>query len=251
MKKPTYLKYLTLGLFFSLAACQTDTTGFGSRGSDNTSNTKTQAGELVRCTAPLGRVRISEGRAPSTDQNGARLPPTSVLMRAMVQESNCFIFVEATASEGGNSARVTTEYSRGRKAQSGAIENGANSSAADYELLPEYQFKSESPRSSGIGRVVSGLLGGNRYSSAVGTLGDSVQNREVVAQMSLTDVRTRATVAVTDSHASRTDVDNLHSGLGLGGSGYSETPQGKVVSLALMDAFNKIVVSLRSSKKTP
>jgi hypothetical protein len=236
-----------LGLFFSLASCQTNTTGFSM--GENASNTKAQGEGLEHCTAPLGRIRISEGRAPNTDPDGARLPPISVLLRAMVQESNCFVFVEAVGTEGSNSARVTTEYSRGRKAQSAAMESSPISSAADYELQPEYQFKSESPRSSGIGRVVSGLLGGNRYSSAVGALGDGVQTREVVAQMSLMDIRTRVPVVVSDSHASRTDVDKLRSGWGFGVSGYSETSQGKVVSMALMDAFNKVVVSLRARKK--
>lgn len=244
-------KYLALGLLISLAGCQADTTGWNARGGESAGNTKMQAGELEHCAAPLGRVQITEARAPNADQSGVRLPPASVLMRAMVQQSNCFVFVEAAANGGASSARMMTEYDRGRQAQTGATGNEASSPTADYELLSEYQFKSDSPRSSGIGRVVSGLLGGNRYSSAVDALGDSVQTREVVAQMSLIDARTRASVAVSDSHASRTDVDNLRSGLGVGVSGYSETPQGKAVSLAMMDAFNKVVVSLRASKKTP
>lgn len=240
---------LTLGLFVFLTACQTGTTGFSTRGGESTSNAKTQEGELEKCTDPLGRVQVSESRTANADQNGTRMPPTSVLIRAMIQKSNCFVFVEAANTADGKSTRMTTEYSRGRQAQSGAMKSEEISSIADYELLSDYQLKSESPSSSGIGRAVSGLLGGNRYSSAVGALGDSVQTREVVAQMSLIDVRTRSPVSVSDSRASSTDADDLRSGIGLGLAGYSETPQGKVVSLAMMDAFNKIVVSLRASKK--
>lgn len=251
MQQSKYFRGLALGLLALLTACQAGPMGFG-EGTAGQRNAKTTAreGEVEHCAAPLGTVLVSEGRVASTDQNVANLPPTSVLMRAMIQHSNCFSLVEKAVTSDGSGSRMMTEYDRGRQPQSTAQGSAASAAAADFELVPAYQFKSESQRTSGIGRAVSGIFGGSRYSSALGTLGDSVQTREVVAQMSLLNARTRVPVAVSDSRFSKTDAEDLRSSLGSGLGAYTDTPQGKVVTMAMVDAFNKIVVNVRASQKS-
>lgn len=68
--------------------------------------------------------------------------------------------------------------------------------------------------------------------------------------LTLVDNRSGVQVAASEGSASKTDL-NLFGGLfggraGAGLGGYTNTPQGKVISAAFMDAFNQMVRSLRN-----
>jgi curli biogenesis system outer membrane secretion channel CsgG len=68
--------------------------------------------------------------------------------------------------------------------------------------------------------------------------------------LTLVDNRSGVQVSASQGSASKTDL-SIFGGL-LGGSaggglgGYSNTPQGKVISAAFIDAYNQMVVSLRN-----
>ena len=70
------------------------------------------------------------------------------------------------------------------------------------------------------------------------------------ALLMLVDNRSGVQVAASEGSASKTDFGAFGSVFGsrAGGSlgGYANTAQGKVISAALMDAFNQMVVSLRN-----
>jgi hypothetical protein len=97
--------------------------------------------------------------------------------------------------------------------------------------------------------VLGGLIGGGR-GRAVAQIGASTQTRQASALLTLVDNRSGVQVAASEGSASKTDL-NLFGGIaGRGGAaglgGYTNTPQGKVIAAAFMDAFNQMVISLRA-----
>jgi hypothetical protein len=90
--------------------------------------------------------------------------------------------------------------------------------------------------------------------SVGGAIGGGLRTRDLEAQaiLSITDVRTSETRAVTEGQAKKTDV-SFALGAGGGGwggwggvvgGGYENTPIGQVVSLAFLDAFKQMVGQL-------
>jgi len=136
--------------------------------------------------------------------------------------------------------------------QSGEMRGGSNFGrgqmvASDYALSPEIVFSADN--AGGIGGVLGGLIGGGS-GRAVAAIGGGLQTREASAMLTLVDNRSGVQVAASEGSASKTDL-NLFGGLfggraGAGLGGYTNTPQGKVITAAFMDAFNQMVRSLRN-----
>jgi hypothetical protein len=124
---------------------------------------------------------------------------------------------------------------------------GGQMVASDYGLSPEVVFSTDN--ASGIGGVLGGLIGGGR-GRAVAAVGGGLQTRQASALLTLVDNRSGVQVAASEGSASKSDL-NLFGGIaggsaGAGLGGYTNTPQGKVISAAFMDAFNQMVISLRN-----
>lgn len=243
---------------FLLAGCQTTdmqmgsasakTMATGSAAGAATDNASTQ---LEHCPSSLGTVSLIENQQAgwyTILRNEYRLPPTSNLLRLLIQQSNCFIVVERGAA--GMNA-----MSRERAlAQSGEMRQGSNFGAgqmvaSDYGMSPEIVFNNSN--AGGAGAALGGLVGG-RYSGALTALGGSMQTKEAAAMLTLIDNRSGVQVAASEGSASKTDFGAF--GAAFGGSaagaigGYTNTAQGKVIAAAFMDAYNQMVRSLRQYK---
>lgn len=243
---------------FLLAGCQTTdmqmgsasakTMATGSAAGAATDNASTQ---LEHCPSSLGTVSLIENQQAgwyAILRNEYRLPPTSNLLRLLIQQSNCFIVVERGAA--GMNA-----MSRERAlAQSGEMRQGSNFGAgqmvaSDYGMSPEIVFNNSN--AGGAGAALGGLVGG-RYSGALTALGGSMQTKEAAAMLTLIDNRSGVQVAASEGSASKTDFGAF--GAAFGGSaagaigGYTNTAQGKVIAAAFMDAYNQMVRSLRQYK---
>jgi len=220
-------------------------------GSAAGSATSGESGQLEHCEAPLGTVSLIENVNAGwyTVLTGEyRLPPTSNLLRLLVQQSNCFVVVERSAP--GMNA-MTRERAL---MQSGEMRSGSNFGrgqmvASDYGLSPEIVFSNSD--AGGIGGALGGLVGGGR-GRALAAVGGSLQTKEASALLTLIDNRSGVQVAASEGSASKTDFGGFG---GLGGSrgagglgGYTNTAQGKVIAAAFMDAFNQMVRSLRNYK---
>ena len=239
-----------------LAGCETTDMKMGSAesktvatGSAAGSATSGASDQLERCPAPLGTVSLIENESAgwyTILRNEYRLPPTANLLRLLIQQSNCFVVVERGA--GGMRA-----MSRERELQqSGEMRGGSNFGkgqmvASDYGLTPEIIFSSRD--SGGIGGALGGLIGGGR-GRAVAAIGAGTQTREASALLTLIDNRSSVQVAASEGSASKTDFAGFGSLFGVGGAGglggYQNTPQGKVITAAFMDAYNQMVRSLRN-----
>lgn len=245
------------GAVMLLAGCETTNLKMGGASGADTVATGGAGGatstgensELEKCASPLGTVSLVENQDAgwyTILRNEYRLPPTANLLRLMVQQSNCFVVVE----RGGAGMRA---MSRERELmQSGEMRGGSNFGrgqmvASDYALSPEIIFSEGN--TGGLGGALGGIIGG-RAGSVVGGLAAGTRTREAAAMLTLVDNRSGVQVGASQGSASKTDFGGMGSlfggsaGASLGG--YQNTPQGKVIAAAFMDAYNQMVRSVRN-----
>lgn len=212
----------------------------------------TAAGEstaLERCDAPLGTVSLVENVNAgwyTVLTNQYRLPPTANLLRLLVQQSNCFVVVERGAA-GMNAMTRERSLMKSGEMRGGSNFGAGQMVASDYGLSPEIVFSNND--AGGLGSALGGLLGGSR-GRLVANLSANVQTKEAAAMLTLVDNRSGVQVAASEGSASKTDFGgflDLSGARGAGNiGGYTRTPQGKVIAAAFMDAFNQMVIALRS-----
>lgn len=208
-----------------------------------------QSGQLERCASSLGTVALTENEAAgwyTILRNEYRLPPTANLLRLLIQQSNCFVVVERGAA-GMRAMGRERELMQSGQMRGGSNFGGGQMVAADYGMSPEIVFSTDN--AGAIGGALGGLIGGGR-GRALASLGGGLQTREANALLTLVDNRSGVQVAASEGSASKTDM-NLFAGIagfsGAGGlGGYQNTPQGKVITAAFMDAYNQMVRALRN-----
>ena len=237
---------VTTGMQLGNPEAKTVATGSTAGGSSTNANTA-----LEKCASPLGTVSLIENQSAgwyTILRNEYRLPPTANLLKLMVQQSNCFVVVERGAAgmaamsqeralEGSGELRSGSKFGKGQMVSS------------DFGLSPEIVFSQGD--TGGIAGSLGGLIGG--YGGAlVGAVGGRTKTREASALLTLIDNRSSVQIAASEGSASKTDWGGfgvLFGGHGGGAlSAYTNTPQGKVIAAAFMDAYNQMVRSLRDYK---
>lgn len=243
-----------------LAGCETmpnlgNITSMNLGGGTNNATTGAAAGEgaanasseLERCTSPLGTLSLVENQqatwyAVLRDQY--RLPPTSNLLRLMVQQSNCFVVVERSAA-GMRAIERERELAETGNTRSGSNLGRGQMVASDYALSPEIMFSNNN--ASGLGGTVAALIGSQN--PMLGRAAGGLRTKEATAMLTLVDNRSGVQVAVSEGSASKTDfnISALVRGSSVGASGgsYTNTEQGKVIAAAFADAYNNMVRAAR------
>lgn len=202
------------------------------------------ASTLEHCAVPMGTLSVVE------DQEGdwfryltsdLRLPSTVPLMRLLIQQSNCFVVVERGRAMGNLFQERALD--RSGETRKGSGFGKGQLVAADYSLTPSINF------STGDAGGIAGILGafGGRAAIA-GALVGGLKFKKSETILALVDNRSGVQIAMAQGQGHRTSF-----GLGgLGGAGgigaWSDTPEGKVISLAFADAYNNLVRSLRGYK---
>ena len=212
-------------------------TGKGGTGVDETA-------DLPRCPTPLGVVALVEEKAADTmaelppglaalarmaeaqNGGGAKVDPLP-LVKLMAAKSGCFRVVD----RGGAFSAVERE-----RAMAGG-ESAKPLVRADYLLSVQVVYSDAKSRESGGG--AGGLFGG-----AVGLKSKTLESQVLI---SLIDVETGVQEAVASGSARKKDLGVIGGGLllnlgvgALGGS-YASTDIGKVTSLAVYEAFAKVL----------
>ncbi|MFK8049835.1 MAG: CsgG/HfaB family protein [Halioglobus sp.] len=251
-KTKTFSRILASGfLITSLAACNaTMPTMGGSKGNTVTgaaggANAEGNNSALESCDETLGTLSVFEdtnlewwqvyrSRYP---QLGSTIP----LIRTMIQQSNCFVVVErGRAMEAMSTERAlmdSGELRGGSKFQKGQMV------AADYTMNPSIQFAEKG--TGGLGALAGGLLG-----SVGAIVGGGLKSNEASTTLLLIDNRSGVQISASQGNAKNFDF-NLFGGMfgsgGFGGaSGFSNTPEGKILAAAFADSFNNMVSSLRN-----
>lgn len=225
-----------------MGAPEAKTVTTGAAGGANAENANS---ELERCDSSLGTISLVENQTAGwytilTQQY--RLPPTSQLLRLMIQQSNCFIVVERGGA-GMNAMTRERALMQSGEMRQGSNMGGGQMVASDYGLSPEVIFNQND--AGGMG----GAIGG-RASGIFGALAAATKTREASVMLTLVDNRSGVQVSASEGSSSKTDWGGMGSLLGgsAGGAlgGYSKTAEGKVISAAFMDAYNQMVRSLRN-----
>jgi len=203
---------------------------------------------LARCDKTLGVLRIDE----DTNSNwyrayGTRLGSTAPLLNMMVMQSNCFVVVERGTGERGVNAE--TQRARGDEARESATRGKGQQVVADYLLKPEIVMAKQGSEGSSVGLAKLGKVLGL---PGVGGMTAGLKSSEAGAVLTLVDIRSTVRLAAAEGRAKDSSfvVGGGGIGGGLGGVGraYSETDEGKLITSAFADAYNKLVVAVRQYK---
>jgi hypothetical protein len=233
----------SLARALTLAACLGATTAaFGQAG--NASGTASDT--LEHCNKTLGVLRIQEDTGAAWYRYyGPRLGSTAPLLNMMIMQSNCFVVVERGTGERDLSDE--TRRSRGDEARESATRGKGQQVVADYLLKPEIVMANkdnEGARMGGIGNMLG------RAGALIGNL--NVKSSEVGTVLTLVDIRSTVRLAAAEGYSKNTSVGfggaSWGSSGALAGSAYTNTDEGKLVSAAFFDAYNKLVIAVRQYK---
>lgn len=203
--------------------------------------TQAQA-EVPRCTRKLGTLSIIDGDDPRgwTQYN---LASPQKLLRAIVQKSGCFNLVDRGA--GLNAAQIERNIGGNLGLQRGSNVGQGQIKAADYVLVAEVQASDSNAGGGAVAGAIGGLIGG-RAGGLIG--GIKTKKLEANTVLSLTNVRTTETVAVQEGYAVKNDIGwGAGGGYGFAGAvggGYEDTEIGRIITLAFINSYSKMVGEL-------
>jgi len=220
-------------------------TATGAAGGETSQGANSQ---LEHCDETMGTLAVVEdqgspwwytfyGRYP-------KLGSTVPVLRMMIQQSNCFVVVERGRA---------MQNMMGERAlqQSGEMRSGSSFGkgqivAADYTMNPSIQFSEDD--TGGIGGAIGGLFGSaGDYISAVA---GGVSANEAATTLLLIDNRSGVQVSSSVGNAKNFDFNIFGAGwtgsVAGGARGYTNTPEGKVITAAFADSYNQMVRALRN-----
>jgi curli biogenesis system outer membrane secretion channel CsgG len=221
------------------------TTATGSAGGATATNVNPS---LERCDSPVGTTSFIEDTAApwyQTVHNQYGLPSTTMVLRMLAQQSNCFIVVER------GKALSAVEGER-RLERSGETRPGSNFGpgqlvAADYAITPSVIFSSGD--TGGLNGVLAGL---SQHFPQLGGVSGGVKKKEAATMLALTDNRSGVQVAIAEGSASAVNFNVEGWGIGLPGAaiaglgGYAKTPEGKIIAASFTDSFNQLVRAVKT-----
>ncbi|MFA9216058.1 MAG: CsgG/HfaB family protein [Sphingomonadaceae bacterium] len=199
--------------------------------------------QLEHCDKTLGTLTlVEEANQPWLYQltQEYHVQSTVPLLRLIIQQSNCFVVVErGRAFQNMQAERALMDSgelrSRSKLGKGQMV-------AADYTVTPSVSFSARG--------TSGGNLGGLGWVGAVGSLVvGSMRSNEASTMLLLTDNRSGIQLAAAEGSAKNWDYGVLAAfwgGGGIGGGGFSSTPQGKVLVAAFMDSYNQMVKAVRN-----
>lgn len=200
--------------------------------------------DVPRCAAPIATVSIVEPETNWWEQLGQGFGSPTTLIKVFVDRSGCFTLVDRGAGLQA-AQRERALASEGELQKDAGIGQG-QMVAADYVLVPN--LVSSNKKSSGrrFGGILGGLLGG-----VAGAIVSGINTNKMTADvtLALTDVRTTRQLAAIEGHANKRNLSFVGGGGIIGASamgaaglgGYSNTEIGKVITMAYLDAYVKLV----------
>jgi hypothetical protein len=202
--------------------------------------------DVPHCVRKLGTVSVMDGDDPR-GWTQFQLAGPQKLLKVLVQRSGCFNLVDR--GSGLSAAQRERDIGGNLGLQRRSNVGQGQIKAADYVLIAEVQAADRDSGGSAAGAGIGGLIGG-RFGALAG--GFRSKKMEANTVLSLTNVRTTETIAVQDGYAAKNSV-SFGGGGGLGffggaaglvGGGYDSTDIGRIVTLAFIQAYAKMVTDL-------
>jgi len=199
--------------------------------------------QLERCDESLGTMAVVEDQTAPWYGNLAqyKLGSTVPVLRMLIQQSNCFVVVERGRALNNMMQERALE-------QAGEIREGSNFGkgqmvAADYTMSPSITFSQKG--TGGVGGALGGLFG-----RVVGAVAGGLKSNEASTTLLLIDNRSGVQLAAAEGSAQNYDFNlfggMFGSGVGGGAGAYTDTPEGKILTAAFMDSYNKLVRAVRN-----
>lgn len=248
---------LSLGASFvclaaALSGCQSTTpqVGGGSKGAvtgaAGGASAENASGKLERCDSALGTLAVDEDRSATWwghySSRYGHLGSTVPVLRMMIQQSNCFVVVE----RGGalNNMQRERDLQKSGEMREGSNFGGGQMVAADYTMSPSIQFSQDT---GGVGAAIGGLT---RNLPLLSTIGGSLKQHEASTTLLMIDNRSGVQLAAAEGSARNFDFGlwgSAYGWAGVGvGSGYTKSPEGKVIVAAFVDSYNQLVKAVRN-----
>ena len=202
--------------------------------------------DVPHCARKLGTLSVMDGDDPS-GWTQFQLAGPQKLLKVLVQRSGCFNLVDR--GSGLSAAQRERDIGGGLGMQRGSNVGQGQIKAADYVLVAEVQAADRNSGGSAVGAGLGGLVG-HGFGGVLG--GISSHKMEANTVLSLTNVRTTETIAVQDGYAAKNSISFGGGGGGfwgaggaaLVGGGYDSTDIGRIVTLAFIQAYAKMVTDL-------
>ncbi|MDN5782259.1 MAG: peptidoglycan-binding protein [Luteimonas sp.] len=202
--------------------------------------------EIPVCSRSLGTLAVVEPQGTNW-WTGQRLASPAALIKVFVSRSRCFTLVD----RGTGMAAMKAER---ELASDGELRGGSNIGkgqikAADYVMVPDVVSQNNDASGNNIGGLLGGLIGNRTAAAVVGGINIKRKTADVV--LTVTDARSSEQVAMTEGHATKTDLGwGAGAGVfrggfgGAGASGYANTEIGQVLTLAYLQAYTDMVAQL-------
>lgn len=236
---------LTVGTATLLAAPAADAQRRGSAQEERQQKTA----EIPTCAQPLGAIAVLEPEGTNW-WTGQQLQSPAALIKMYVQRSRCFTLVDR--GRGMAAMQAERELASGGDLRRGSNIGRGQVRAADYVLVPDLISQNANAGGNAVGAVLGGLLGSRNANLGRVAGGINLQRKTADVMLTVTDVRSSEQVAMTEGHATKTDLGWGGSGSFWGGSGwgaagasgYSNTEIGQVLALAYLQAYTDLVAQL-------
>lgn len=250
------MRLTALAATMALAGCVTPggtiTTGTSPTASTGAAAGGTSAGanpDLERCSSPIGTLAVDDGREKEWYASFGRATQVTTiepLLRLAVQQSNCFVItsIGSNKTESKISA-ITSKQRNSGEFRAGSKQQKGQRVAADYYLEPSIIVDNDSTGK--LAGSLGGLLGGG-----FGVLAGAMETKASVVTLTLFDIRSGVQIGISEGNATATNfgaaLGAFGGGAAAGLGGFSRTPAGKATVAAFVDAYNSMVISLRSYK---
>ena len=202
--------------------------------------------DVPRCATKHGTISIVDGD-DSRGWTQYNLAPPQKLLKVLVQRSGCFNIVDR--GSGLQAAQRERDIGNDLGLQRRSNVGQGQIKAADYVLQAEVQGANSNASGSGVAAGLGGILGG-----PIGGIVGGMRSRKMEANvvLSITNVRTTETLATEDGYAAKNSLSfggggGVFAGVAGGGAvggGYDNTDIGRIVTLAFIQAYAKLVNDL-------
>ena len=204
--------------------------------------------QLEKCDESLGTMAVVEDQSAPWYHTLSqyKLGSTVPVLRMMIQQSNCFVVVERGQAMRNMMQERALDQS-GEMREGSSFQKG-QMVAADYTMSPTITFSQKG--TSGAGGALGGLFGG--IGRVVGVVAGGLKANESSTTLLLIDNRSGVQLAAAEGSAKNYDFSlfgGIFGGGGFGAAGgYTDTPEGKILTAAFMDSYNKLVKATRNYK---
>lgn len=199
--------------------------------------------ELAKCEKPFGILAVNEPQQQYMQIfTRYQLGSPAALLRTMAQNSKCFVVVERGV--GMQNIQQERQLARSGEMQADANMGGGQMKAADFVMTAAVQVSDNN--AGGVGGAVGGLIG--RKNPVLGAVGGGVKFKDAQTSILVSDARTTVQIATAEGKARKTNFSLGaigYKGVALGGGGYTNTAEGKIIAASYLDNFNNLVATLK------